>query len=245
MTCADVRSVLQIYIDNEMSALDARPIEEHLRGCQDCRERAEFYHRQDALLREAVLSAPVEADLLRQRIRGRIAANRWSAARAWGLAAAAVVVVTLGSLAALRFGGEPDPFYRAATAEHVRVETGGHPPPPDLSALIASFTNGQPVDLDFPNFRLVGGHPCELGEIGVAHLVYAAPDGRMISVYLCAKPGAMPRGSETMSTPDGPVEIASIDGRTIAAVDAAGIRRVVVGDGFSREEVLATLRHIR
>ena len=68
MNCADVRPVLQIYIDNEVSALDARPIEEHLRDCPECRDQAQFYHRQDALLREAVTSLPEETDLLRQRI---------------------------------------------------------------------------------------------------------------------------------------------------------------------------------
>jgi anti-sigma factor RsiW len=200
MNCSDVRPVLQIYIDNEVSALDARPIEEHLRACRDCRQDAEFYHRQDALLREAVTSTQVGADMLRQRIRRQISAQRRSAARAWALAAAAVVVVALGSLAMLRLASgpaAPDAFYLAASAEHVRIETaaGANEGTDDIRALVASFAEGHPVSVDLPRFRLVGGHPCEVGEVGMAHLVYAASDGRMVSVYLCAKRGAMPRGA--------------------------------------------------
>jgi anti-sigma factor RsiW len=250
MNCADVRPVLQIYIDNEVSALDARPIEEHLRGCSECRDQAQFYHRQDALLREAVTSIPLEADLLRQRIHRQIAAQQWSAMRTWAIAAAALLVVAFGTLAAYRLvsaPSTPDPFYQAATSEHMRAEadhTEGQSAS-DVSTLVASYTEGRTVDVNIPTMRLVNGHPCEVEEVGTAHLLYIAPDGRMVSVYLCAKRGVMPKGAETISTADGSVELASIDGRTVGAVDVAGVRRIVVGDGFSRDEILATLHDIR
>src|SRR6185295_15211597 len=105
----------------------------------------------------------------------------------------------------------------------------------------ASSTNGHDVDLNVANMQLVSGHPCRLGQVQTAHLVYETTDGRPVSVYVCAKAGKEPEGAETISTPDGPVQIASVRGTLVAVSDVGAIRRIIVGDGMTRGEIVAAL----
>lgn len=250
MTCDDVRPIVQIYLDNEVGALDARRVEEHLRDCDACRAEVEYFHRQDALLREAIAADPApDADMLRQRIRRHIAAQRRVAAGTWALAAAAVVVLAFGSLAVWK-RTSVDPVYARAVGEHVRAiglsATGGEMTPPDrIQALVESFTGGRDVAVDASRMHFVSGHPCALGELHLAHLFYTGPDGRPVSLYLCQSNGPMPRGNERIDAPGGPVEVASVNGRTVAVSDLDGVRRIVVGDGLSKADAVAALGAVR
>lgn len=257
MKCVEVRSVLQIYLDNELDAVETSSVERHLRGCEACGAEAEAVHALDRLLREAVSRDVGNTSALRERIRADIAAapngitsQRRRATLFVALAAAAVVALAAG-VAVFRVATntprQPSPFYANAVTEHMRAESSGAgpvSPGPELTALVSRFTAGRPAVVEVAGMRLVGGHPCHIGEEKYAHIVYMTPDGHTISVYLCAGEGELPEGSESITKPGGPVEIATLEDELVAVADRGGVRRVVVGDASEREAVMRALEAV-
>jgi anti-sigma factor RsiW len=276
MTCADVTSILQTYLDGETDMVTASRVAVHLRTCGACRAEADAFARQDALLKTALAGDARDTDALRARILAGLPSGPRRRAPLWAAAAAAAVLLASGALALVNLaapGDEPvaddhvaetapetppapptapagpvDGAYAAAAAEHERMVRTGGPATRDLPALsrmVLGFTGDRPVDLELAGLRLVAGHPCHIGEVPYAHLVYALPDGRKVSVYLCKEGGTLPKGRETVASAEGGVEIARLDGRTAAFSDARGVRRAVVVDGGGEGEVLAILGKIR
>jgi anti-sigma factor RsiW len=274
VNCSDAKPLLQIYLDNEMDALTASQVDAHLRECAACRVVADAYLRQDALLREAVASDLPDVRALRARILADLPlGTRRRTAVGLLSAAAAVLIVACGAVVAVYIAGsgggpvteprqeanspaaeppssvEPeDEAYAQATAEHTRMAGTHGPAPRDLGAMskmVMNFTDDRPVDLELAGLRLVTGHPCHIGEVPYAHLVYKLPDGRRVSVYLCKSGGRLPKGRETLTSGEEQVELAQLDGRAVAFSDAHGIRRAVVVDAASTAEVLKILGTIR
>lgn len=248
MTCQEAQPLLQIYLDSELDAIDARPIAEHLRGCARCRAELETYRRGDALMRNAIAAKPGASEVLRERVRRATAPSKHLFFQRLALAAA-LVAVTLGGFAVYRivstsYDPAHDLYRQKAIAEHARAAAAapsdGQPVhTEEVTPLVAETTGGQVRDTGIPGFRIVSGHPCRIDERTFAHLVYRSSAGHTISVYLCVADGALPRGQESLETAAGRVEIATLDGRTAAIADIGGVRRIVVGDAVDRDQIIA------
>jgi anti-sigma factor (TIGR02949 family) len=68
--CSDVRAALEEYLHNELAAVDAAQIADHLAACDDCSEE----YRVGLVLTAAVKRACTECapDALREEIRARL-----------------------------------------------------------------------------------------------------------------------------------------------------------------------------
>lgn len=67
MECLELRQILLLYVDNELSPAQARAIRRHLDLCPPCRRRAEYEERFQAMLRENLAPHPAPPGL-RERI---------------------------------------------------------------------------------------------------------------------------------------------------------------------------------
>lgn len=254
MSCQDVRPLLQIYLDNELDAADARPVAEHLEACADCHGALEAYRRQNELFRRGVAELNGASSELRARVlRGAGWTPRPSLG--WASAVAAALVLAAASLG-LYFATTvrpplADPALAMVVSEHRTIALGAGGPgsamtPAELSALASSFTDGRVREVSVGGLRAVSGHPCQVGETAYAHLVFRTESGALISVYLCSD-GAKesPEGGAAGPGSDAQVMLERLDGRLVAMADTGGVRRVAVGDPAERDAIIAAVTSIR
>jgi anti-sigma factor RsiW len=231
MTCNEIRPILQIYVDNEMGAVEAHKVEDHLRECGDCEHEVVAYRRIDTLLADAVEGDATGSASLGVRVRSTVAPRGLPM---WARVTAAAVALVLAPVAIWSvYRRASTLLLREAVAEHYRAESAGAGPiatGPDLSALAARFEGGRAESLNVAGLRLLGGHVCHLGDMQCAHLLYATSDGHTLSVYVYGD-----GGSNT-----GPV-VETIDGSLVADIATNGVRRIVVGDTDERTEVIRAL----
>lgn len=122
LSCDAVREILPEWKAGALDAMDTRALEMHLAGCSDCREEAAVMEallvarpeppqgleaRIQAMLRRELLAQASATENRTARTRDWVlpvfGRPRWSPA--WGLSAAAVVVVALGVGLVLKPGG--------------------------------------------------------------------------------------------------------------------------------------------
>jgi anti-sigma factor (TIGR02949 family) len=202
VTCRDLTSQLDAYLDGELAAAETGEVESHLRACADCtRERERQLALRAAVRAElSPLSAP---DGLRARIRDALRtqhrerrpsrAARWSAL---GLAASAAAIATGAWELATRRAAVQN-LTEQLVASHVRSLMPGH-----LTDVVSSdqhtvkpWFNGRldfsPPVYDFAGlgFPLIGGRLDYVGGRPVAVLVYGRRQ-HVIDVYVWpAAPG--------------------------------------------------------
>ena len=241
MECKDARALLTAHVDGELDAHDAHALDNHLRGCADCRGQ----HATLQSLRSAVSAhatryrAPEDlADQITEalpagsrRPRGRF----WSGAGA-GAAATAALAIMLG-LGLFSLQPSPDDLLAdEAVANHVRSLQGGHTVDVTSSDqhTVKPWFNGKldyaaPVhDLTAEGFTLVGGRLDYFAHRPVAALVYRHRLHSINLFILPAKPGqTAPAG--TLHRQGFAIERWTHDGMDFWAVsdaDAASLRQL-------------------
>ena len=135
--CKRIRTHLDHYLSSELSVETNHEVMKHLEACAACSQDLETRMRVKNLLRRAVQSDSAPP-ALRQRIEGRIRASEssfsfLSFSPRWALAAAAVAVVILGSVMAVRWrtnrlyddAGAQAAYIRAVGARLPRIQTVG------------------------------------------------------------------------------------------------------------------------
>jgi len=150
---------LSAYLDGELSPLRAGAVERHVARCATCASRLKGLRRTQAALRAAPPSAsPAEGwARLRERMTAPSGARAWVAPRrrplAWGIAAAAGILVL--AAAALYLGAGPEGRARARGAtsfvttadlvgeDHVALS-------PSIELLLAARHNGGPAAKERP-----------------------------------------------------------------------------------------------
>ena len=211
MMCRDVATVLDAYLDDELSVLEVLRVQSHLEACDQCRAAMEA---------EAALHALLEADALedalpsalRDRVVQRVAAAAASppASERWQRAAAAVVLrpaIVFGALLALalvvpgiRGPVEPPRFAMEAAAQY-RLSSEGGGTGLDLTTTdlrrLSAWMQGR-VGLSVsapavnrPKRHLVGGGVASVGGVPAAHLVYEW-DGQRLSLFVIPTPATRP-----------------------------------------------------
>jgi anti-sigma factor RsiW len=236
MTCNETAPLLQIYLDNELSPVDARAVEDHLRLCPGCTGEASAFRRVDALLTEVVEKVDPDAGPFGDCMRETFATAPSRRASRWVrlAAAAGLVLVPLAGWAV--YERAKTLVYREAVDEHLRAErtgAGALAPGPELDSLVARLASERPAAHGVAGQRLLGGHRCHVGDILCAHLLYATTDGRVISVFVGRQDGDL---ADHVEETDGEIVVAAANG---------GVRSIVVGDADAREDVLRTFDAFR
>src|SRR5262245_55741116 len=106
-SCERYRPYFDAYLDHELPAETRQDIQQHIVSCEDCTRLLESRDRMKQLVRNAVTreEAPLElAAALRDRFRSeRRSFFAYDTAR-WMMAAAAVLILAIGGVAALKWG---------------------------------------------------------------------------------------------------------------------------------------------
>lgn len=208
MTCADLLSTIDAYLDDEMSVTDVLRVHRHLRACDRCRRALEVQASLHALLAEDAARDQPPATM-RSRVLQRVAAaandqprtlagaagsRRRLALSVWPLAGATVLVALL--LVVPRFtdtgGTLVSPLAAELAVKHLLYSSRQAPPlevtSSDASAIAQwleprvrlSFTLPRPESADQ---RLVGARVSTLAESPAAYVLYAQ-DGLPISLFV-------------------------------------------------------------
>ena len=188
MECEEARALLPAHVDRELAARDAEVLDEHLRGCADCRtQRAATQSVRAAVSVHATrFRAPAElADRIGDSLvadpprSNRTKSQFWQGAGI-GAAATAALALVLGFGLTLMQPSHDDLLVDEAVANHVRALQGGHAV--DVASsdqhTVKPWFNGKldyaaPVrDLAADGFPLVGGRLDYFDRRPVAVLVY-------------------------------------------------------------------------
>jgi anti-sigma factor RsiW len=226
VTCVDVERDLDAYVDRELDAKSAAAVRDHLEQCPGCRGRVAERQELGRVLR----SLPYRAAPDRLRARIAVPARRsFDVRRYAALAAAAIVLVAIGSTALLIRSrlARTDPMIEEGVAAHVRSLMADHlfdVESTDQHTVKPWFLGrldfSPPVaDLATSGFPLVGGRLDYLGGRPVAALVYRRQK-HAINVFVAPAED----GSST------PVESYSLRGFHVRSWSHAGMSFLAVSD---------------
>jgi hypothetical protein len=218
-SCERYRRYFDAYVDNELLVETNQDVLQHLRSCPDCTQILESRARMKQLVRNAVTKeeAPLElAAALRDRFRSeRRSFFAYDTAR-WIMAAAAVLLLAIGGVAALqwgrviRFGGDDGVFQTvsARVQEILRVGLVDHVHCTILaenwkrfvsldeikantrrSALGPEFIDLVPaVQAKLgSDYKIVDGHRCTANNRKYVHLILTGSNDRIVSLVITEK----------------------------------------------------------
>ncbi len=256
MECKEVRALLPAHVDRELGAGDADALDEHLRGCADCRsQQAALQSVRAAVSVHATrFRAPEElADRIGDSLSavtpspGRPKSRFWQGAGI-GAATTAALAMVLGIGVMLTRPSHDELLADEAVANHVRSLQGGHVvdvTSSDQHTVKPWFTGkldyAAPVlDLTAEGFPLAGGRLDYFDNRPVAALVYRHRL-HTINVFVePAKPGVTPAAARAFNRQGFAIERWSKDGMDFWAVsdaDAATLsqlRALFVAPGNAR-----------
>jgi anti-sigma factor (TIGR02949 family) len=210
MDCKEARALLPAHVDRELGPSDAEALDEHLRGCADCRTQQTALQsvRAAVSVHATRFRAPLElADRVGDSLSAAAPRSRRPNLRFWqgaglGAAATAALALVVGIGLALTQPSRDDALADEAVANHVRALQGGHAvdvASSDQHTVKPWFTGkldyAAPVlDLTAEGFPLVGGRLDYFDRRPVAALVYRHRLHTLNVFVLPAKAGVRPGG---------------------------------------------------
>ena len=257
MTCREMLSVVDAYLDGELSTPEIVRVHEHLINCERCPTILESEAVLHSLLRSDARDDEPPADLRARvldlirtssppspehRPEGPEASTRF---RVVSLVVVGLVAVLLASIAGIRFWRSEDvpPFALEIAAKH-RLYTAAHGATlqvttSDVIQLVDWLAGhvGFPVRAPMvttPTQRLIGGRVSSVADAPAAYLLYEW-HGRALSLFVTApQPGSRRESSERIV---GGVELytAFLPGVILAWWDDSGRLYTAVSDGSSRD----------
>jgi|RhiMetdeSRZDD1v2_1073273.scaffolds.fasta_scaffold33184_3 anti-sigma factor (TIGR02949 family) len=217
MTCRELLSAIDPYLDGELSVFEILRVHGHLLACNGCQKVLESEAALHSLLRnEALEEGPPPG--LRSRVVDRLGAaysgRRFSQSRPPRfpgirvvLAVVTVAALLLATRLASQFWWPPDvpPFGLEVAAKHRLYTEASSPAVEMASSDVARLTEwlerhvGFPVKapgLERPEHRLVGGRVSSVADTPAAYLLYEWY-GRPLSLFITApQPRSRPEGAE-------------------------------------------------
>ncbi len=198
MNCVEVKIILQLYLDNELSTRETLDVQTHLDECSACAQLLADFNRQDELLRQAARAEITEQSQLRA---GILAALRqpaapprqrswWLYSRRWAAAAAALLMVIAALLWNSLIPGINEKVYAAAVADHADhctldklslAVTGAN----ELDRLCALYGKlAKTPDLSAFGFANPHAKECALNGAPTLHLIFYDAAQQPLSVFL-------------------------------------------------------------
>ena len=131
MRCADVKGVLEVYVDHELGAAESAAVHAHVHGCVPCRLRMADLESLKHMVRRApyyVAPPHLRARLGRSRPRLRVPSFlfRWAAMMTIVASLALSAMVAGWSLVRARLSDGTDSVAEEVLASHVRASMGDH-----------------------------------------------------------------------------------------------------------------------
>jgi len=202
LKCQDCEELLHPYLDGELDAARRSAVDEHLRGCADCRRDLDQFQALRRALQSPELRYPA-SDMLRQRIKTQLAKadarERRPAWPAWGAAIAAGVLAVALFWNFMPHGGGDAPL---ADVDDAMVDSAVDQQQDALkdqhltdiasadAKTVQSWFSGKlaytpPVpDLSSQGFTLVGGRMDRVKGEPAAALTYKHGDD-LVTVFVC------------------------------------------------------------
>jgi anti-sigma factor (TIGR02949 family) len=240
MTCSELLSAIDPYLDGELSAFEILRVHGHVLSCDRCRKMFESEAALHALLATDAIEDEPPPDL-RSRMLDRIGAAspgppsvqsrpRRSPGIRVLLAGVGLVALLLASVLAIRFWRPPElpPFALEIAAKH-RLYTEVPSPALEMTTSdVVGLTEWLERRVGFPvkapgliasEHRLVGGRVSSVADAPAAYLLYEW-HGHVLSLFVTApQPRARPEGAERI-----------VDGAELYAATVSGVTLVWWGD---------------
>ena len=210
-SCERSRPYFDAYLDHELPVETQHDIQQHIVSCEDCARVLESRDRMKHLVRSAVTREEVPLELaatLRNRFRSERRSFFVHDTARWMMAAAAVLILAIAGVAALRwdrvirFGGDArvqqllriglvDHLHCAILAEKWKtfvsldeIKTNTHD-----SALGSEFVDLVPaVQAKLgPDYKVVDGHRCTANNRQYIHIILTGNEQRILSLVITEK----------------------------------------------------------
>ncbi|MGA2416947.1 MAG: zf-HC2 domain-containing protein [Candidatus Sulfotelmatobacter sp.] len=193
MVCESWKSKLDMYIDGEVPEEEMRTFDAHVRGCHSCSADALVLVQMKRAIHVAGKRYTPSAEF-RKRMQQKIAAKpRRSFGLAWTLAAAAAVILVVGTLTSAYLGTRSgrDQVFSEIADLHVATLASSSPVDvisTDRHTVKPWFQGKIPFAFNLPElqnsgFTLLGGRMTYLDQTPGAHLIYDAGKHH-ISVFI-------------------------------------------------------------
>lgn len=237
MNCGEVKKIIQLYLDDELSSRETLEAHNHLESCTSCSALLASFAKQDELLRQAARLEKSDDPVLRSKIlaaiseqsvaepAGRFLSTRWSR---FVIAAAAMLILAIGLLWGISLPGINDKVYADAVRDHAhhctldRLEQFNAVKNRDeLDRMCAQY--GQLAwtpDLAAFGFFEPRAKVCALNGVRALHLIYQSAEGKPMSIFMRAHSSDL---DEDMS-------FGSKDGFRVASVTHSGTDIVIVAN---------------
>src|SRR5271168_4063829 len=182
MVCESWKSKLDMYIDGEVPEEEMRTFDAHVRGCHSCSADALVLVQMKRAIHVAGKRYTPSAEF-RKRMQQKIAAKpRRSFGLAWTLAAAAAVILVVGTLTSAYLGARSGGYQVFSEIADLHVETLASASPVDVISTdrhtVKPWFQGKiPFAFNLPElqnteFSLLGGRMTYLEQTPGAHLIY-------------------------------------------------------------------------
>jgi len=227
--CIKIRTYLDSYLSDELLIETNHEVLRHLERCSDCRRELEDRTRARTMLRAALRRETVN-DSLRAKIQRDLRAQpepQASPATWWGLAAVAMVVLSVGTWSLLKKTGVQSaaaaPLLELGVTDHVHCAVAGYYPstPPTSEEMVEGLGSEYAGMLPVMKSRLAGytvreGHRCVVEDREFVHMIMTRPD-ILLSLSIARKQAGESFGDGATPLHDGGIH----DGR-INVYSAAG-----------------------
>lgn len=197
--CAEVRELLQLYLDNELDGRATLATQKHLDSCRECSRLLELFMRQDQRLRQAAQAEPLETATVRRRMLKVLHHSSAPLRRRWAflplplrfmgaMASVVVAVFLLWRIGGLSWLGENT--YAAVTSDHAAhcAEANGMDAitdPDQLRQIARVYGNLNALpDLSSLGYAHPRGRLCTVKDLKFFHVVFYRPGEQPLSLFL-------------------------------------------------------------
>ena len=237
MNCDEVLEAAPFLHSNELDACTALEIEQHLRGCSQCRRNIAQERALDQFIRQEMTREPIDTSRIEQNVRRAMTTQSHRKLIAMAAIAAMVLLAVAGYQGMIR--SRSNEIYSAAARDHQREIVNRQPrkwqtDPAAIQQIVdhQGITASDIQRLAPAGYHLAEGRLCMLSGQIFVHLVYASGDNRF-SLFLRRKKAQLESGKPYSYTAE-----------HVACVQKNGLTAVVVSNQ-SEESAMGLARAIQ
>jgi hypothetical protein len=202
MNCSEAKELVQLYLDEELSARDTLDVQRHLKACPSCTSLLDYFARQDDTLRQIAKAETVNSSPLRDKIWQAIEEekrapekSRWRTLLRNSTLRRVAAVLILAAIAAIMLLRGLTPFindkvYADAVRDHsIHCLPDNLPKtvsdPSKINQMVAAYSHLQQApDLSAFGYTQPRAAICTLNKIKTLHLIYLKGDEKPLSIFL-------------------------------------------------------------